>query len=99
MRNYAVLLLILLVAGCANTAVPFDVDGSKADGTILFVASGDANTQVDWNAAQQNAKDRCLAWGYSDVEAFGGWRSRCLQMGPFGGCASMEFERKYQCIE
>ncbi len=99
MRKYAVLLLVLLVAGCANTTIPVDVDGSKADGTILFVASGDIYTTVDWDTAHQNAKERCIAWGYRDVEPFGGWRSRCLQIGAFGGCASMEFERKYQCIE
>ena len=68
MRNYAFLLLMVLVTGCANTAVPFDVDGSKADGTILFVASGDSNTTVDWTAAHHSAKERCIGWGYNDIE-------------------------------
>ena len=92
-----------LLAGCATqTLVPVDVDGSRADGTVIMVTSGNASLhhEVDWDAGMRTANERCAGWGYGGVETFGGFTTRCTAMHPIlGGCMVVEYRRIYQCTD
>ena len=90
---------ILMSAGCA-TVEPFDLDGSRADGTVTMGAElGMFARDIDWSSAQEAALRRCMAWGYTAAEPFTGVRTRCTDPGVFGGCDREEITRTYQCLE
>ena len=88
----------LLAVGCA-TVVPFDVDGSRADGTIVMAAETGTLGSVDWEAGTKAARQKCLAWGYEGVEPFGGYRSEVVDEATLlGPQKKVRYERIYQCV-
>ena len=100
MKQIALLTFAVALAGCAGAPViPFDIGGSKADGTVVMGATiGAFSGPVEWESAEGDALRRCEAWGYSKVEAFTGIRTRCLRQGTYG-CMEEEQSRTYQCID
>ena len=74
-------LLVVAATGCETVpAVPIDIGGSRADGTVvLAVDSVSRSPQIDWKSGESLALARCLAWGYSDASPFGGLTVTCLE--------------------
>lgn len=89
----------IFLFGCGTTQVPFDIAGSKADGTVVMGANVGEFDRVDWDGANASALKRCRAWGYTSTEAFSGVRERCIVPGGFGGCIKKELSRTYQCLD
>ena len=86
--------------GCVGTTqVPFDLAGSKADGTIVMGVNVSEFDEVDWESAAGTALERCRAWGFSSVKAFSGVRERCIVTGGWSGCEQKEISRTYQCLD
>ncbi len=54
---------------------------------------------VDWQVANQQAIQRCAAWGYNHAEAFGGGQQNCLAYNGYGNCTNMQVLVTYQCTE
>ena len=101
MKQIALLTFAVALAGCVGPPViPFDVGGSKADGTVIMGATTGAlfTGEVQWESSEGVALKRCEAWGYSKVEAFSGIRTKCLQRGTYT-CLEEEHTRTYQCID
>ena len=98
-----ILSVVALVAltGCQKTMIaPFDIGGSKADGTVIIGGTPTEFEEVDWNGADELAVKRCAAWGYSNAEGFAGIREQCTRYGGvLSSCAQREVTRTYQCLD
>ncbi len=94
-----VLAAALTWAACATVKVPQPTGGSRSDGTVqLAYEYGDfERPQVDWEAANRIATERCEAWGYSGAEALGGGVSECAAYNQYG-CYRFFVTITYQCI-
>jgi hypothetical protein len=94
-----VLAAALTSTACATVKVPQPTGGSRSDGTVqLAYEYGEfERPQVDWEAANRIATERCEAWGYSGAEAFGGGVSECNASNQYG-CFSWFVTITYQCI-
>ncbi len=88
----------LICTACATVKVPQPIGGSRSDGTVkLAYEHGEfQRPQVDWEAANQTATERCSAWGYSRAEAFGGGLSECSAYNQYG-CYHWIVTITYQC--
>ena len=73
-RGQCRVLATVLLSGCRVTKTPLDVGGSNGDGTIIIGVNVGEFDRVNWDGAQVKAKERCMAWGYRDAEAFEGIR-------------------------
>lgn len=103
-RNYQLMILALIwlavgLAGCATTKTWSATGGSRSDGVIklsyeygLFEVP-----QVNEQQALELATTRCIAWGYSGSEAFGGQTQVCNNVSS-GGCNRWLVTREYQCL-
>tara|TARA_R110001583_G_scaffold117869_1_gene269003 strand:- start:532 stop:957 length:426 start_codon:yes stop_codon:yes gene_type:complete len=87
------------IAGCAVQKTWTPTGGSRSGGNVdlsyeygLF-QSPQVNNQQGVNAA----KSKCIAWGYTDAEAFGGSMRKCSNYGP-DGCNRWLVTASYQCI-
>ena len=89
----------ILLSGCGTVREPFDLGGSKSDGTVIVGANLGEYDKVNWSGALAKAKRRCRAWGYKDAEAFEGVRERCIAPGGLTGCQRKELSRTYQCLD
>ncbi|MYF00778.1 MAG: hypothetical protein F4234_11535 [Gammaproteobacteria bacterium] len=101
--------ICIALAGCATQAqpiLPFDIGGSRADGTVLMgvQAAASAAGNIDWEGSEGLVLERCNAWGYSNFQAFSGVRSRFVRNDPtfipFLGVINteiVEISREYQC--
>ena len=98
MRVAGLLLCVVMLYGCGKSVRPFDVGGSKADGTVIMGASIGGFDKIDWSGADDIALTRCKAWGYSEVEAFTGTQTQCTYMGAYG-CVQSDVTRSFQCID
>ena len=99
-RKFGLVGVASLLFGCAGTTqIPFDLGGSKADGTVVMGVNVGEFDEVDWGSAAGTALERCRAWGYSNAEAFSGVRERCINPGGWTGCAKKEISRTYQCLD
>jgi YecR-like lipoprotein len=111
-RFAAALIGAALLTSCSQTAVtkvPVATGGSKSDGTIQLAYERKASeaVTVDWAVAEQNALQRCQSWGYSQVDAFAGARTQCVEMGQGlfingavpGACAREMVFTNYQCLD
>ena len=90
---------VCVVYGCSTTHVPFDIGGSKADGTVVMGVTVSEFDEVDWEGANHTALERCRAWGFVGARAFSGVRERCVVAGGWSGCARKELFRTYQCLD
>ena len=100
MRN-ALLIVVLLVTGCATAVSMSATGGSKSDGVVeLSYEYGEFQQPVlDPAQGLEVAKKRCKAWGYNNAEAFDGGLNTCVIPGGFAGCARMRTTISYQCIK
>ena len=96
-----VLSVVALVAftGCSKMVTPFDIGGSKADGTVIMGGNLTEFDEMDWSGADEIAVKRCAAWGYSGAVGFSGIRTLCILPGGLFGCAEREVTRTWQCID
>ena len=100
MKHFVLCALVaILVSGCGSTKDPFDLGGSKGDGTVIVGANLGEFDKINWAGALEKARRRCRAWGYGDSEPFEGIRERCVSPGGWTGCARTEVSRTYQCID
>lgn len=98
--SLGVIILAVLVTGCTTIKIPQATGGSKADGIIdlSYQYGGLEKPVVQWDQALITAKQRCGAWGYQNVEAFGGTTSHCQAFNQYG-CVRFLVTRKYQCMD
>lgn len=88
-----------MLAGCAVTKDWSATGGSRADGVVrLSYEIGELeNAQLNEAQAVRLAAQRCMTWGYSGAEAFGGVTRQCNQPGGFSGCAQWRVTKEFQC--
>lgn len=99
MSRFIVAIMVLAgLAGCA-TVKPYDIGGSKADGTVIMGGILREFDSMDWSEAEEIAVARCKGWGYARAEGFSGTRSQCVSGGGAFGCGRMEVTRTYQCLD
>lgn len=81
----AVLVAAMLV-GCATKKDLVPTGGSRADGIVKMSMdySSFESPRIDSAQAKSAAKQRCVSWGYTDVEPFNQGIRRC---------------QNYRCIE
>ncbi|MDR2892782.1 MAG: YecR-like lipofamily protein [Deltaproteobacteria bacterium] len=97
----------ILLAGCTVPPVPVQridwgaIGGSRADATIKLAYEYDPNRPATIPSEIQAidiAKNRCMRWGYTGVEAFGSSINTCIQQNMYGQCLRLLVSREYQCI-
>jgi hypothetical protein len=81
-------------------AYPSRFGGSRADGTVelAFDYGQMENVTIDWAPADNEAKQKCKAWGYEAAERFGAVKQQCV--GGFNnlGCVRTQVTATYQCL-
>jgi hypothetical protein len=89
----------LCISACATTIVPQATGGSRADGTVTmsYEFGWLQDPEVQWGPAQNIARSRCGAWGYTDAQAFGGGQATCISYDGYGGCNRTRVDMVYQC--
>lgn len=99
MRKLLVLVLAL-TSGCTVNKVLVPTGGSRADGTVemSYEVGEFEDVVVDLAQGAEAARQRCVAWGYSDAQAFGAQKRVCQIPGGFSGCAKFLVTIEYQCI-
>jgi hypothetical protein len=72
-------LSVAMLAGCATQKQLVPSGGSRSDGIVKMTMdfSTFESPRVDLNQAKSAAKQRCVAWGYTDVEPFNQGIRRC----------------------
>ena len=92
--------ILLTSLGCATVKIPQATGGSRSDATIqlAYEYGRFERPQVDWEAANQVATQRCGAWGYSAAEAFGRGTSQCTEYNQ-SNCVRFFVTITYQCID
>ena len=88
-----------VLTACAVPVKQMDaIGGSRADGTIKMAYEyGRFETpQVNAGQGAQVAKGRCIAWGYTGAEPFGGKTTECAS---YSGstCERFRVVVPYQC--
>jgi hypothetical protein len=90
-----------LVGGCATPTQKqlIPTSGSRSDGIVKLSFDYGAREipQIDLAQGKSAAKIRCLSWGYSDADAFGGGTKQCISSNS-KGCTRMQVTYEYQCI-
>lgn len=89
--------LSLCLSGCAVQKQLVPTGGSRADGTVKLSYEYGLFEQpvLDPQQGYRSAKQRCVAWGYADAEAFGGQITQCINFNQHGcnrWMATMEFQ-------
>lgn len=100
MKLFLVFLGSALTAGCVTAYVtPVATGGSKSDGIIEMSYERDSMiaTEVDRAGAMMRAKDRCVSWGYDDVEPFDAGMEKCISVSS-GICSRYRVTTQYQCF-
>jgi hypothetical protein len=101
--------MVMCVAAMAGCTMKVNKDwsatgGSRSDATVKMSYQYDPMAETPIVADEQAlllAKQRCLSWGYSDAEAFGGTTSICQQTvsGMYGStCRNQLVTKEFQCI-
>ncbi|MBN3864802.1 hypothetical protein HCU66_21470 [Pseudomonas frederiksbergensis] len=102
-RKLSVALALALsatLAGCATNKDFYAKGGSRADGVVdmAYDFQQFETPVVRVEQAQRIAKSKCVLWGYSDAEAFGGKTQHCNQMNGYGTCIAGQIVVQYQCL-
>lgn len=92
------LILMLLLQGCAVQKQLVPTGGSRADGTVklAFDYGLFEDPKLDQQQGLIAARQRCAAWGYSDAASFGGSTSQCTAP-TRNGCNRWLVTIEYQC--
>jgi hypothetical protein len=90
--------IVAALTACAVQREFVPSGGSRADGTIKMSADFEPYEvpNFDERQTQTVAKQRCLAWGYSGAEAFGGTTKTCVNSSS-GSCWLWRVSVEYQC--
>ena len=99
MKRLLVVGLLVAVAGCVTAKKDLvATGGSRSDGTVelSYEQAGFETVQLDTAQGLEAARARCLAWGYSGAEAFGGQTRQC-QVSSDYGCSQWLVTITYQC--
>jgi hypothetical protein len=103
MKKFFVLLtlpfIFVVMQGCAVQKTLTPTGGSRADGTVKLSFQYGAFESPKLDAAQgiSAAKQRCVAWGYKDAQAFGGANQTCAAA-VRSGCTDWIVTIEYQCL-
>jgi hypothetical protein len=89
---------VICLSGCAVQKQLVPIGGSRADGTVKLGYQYGAFESPQLDAVQgiNTAKQRCVAWGYNDAEAFGGYTQTCSDQ-TNSGCVGWNVTVEYQC--
>lgn len=99
MKKYLFCCFIFL-ASCATVQLDWQaIGGSRSDGTVelAYQYSILQTPVVDYQQGLDLAAKRCMSWGYSGAEEFGGEISTCRRPGS-SGCAETFVTKQYQCL-
>lgn len=99
MKNL-LLLCPLFLLGCTSVKTLQAVDGSKADATVKLAYEYGLFERpvVDWNSADNTARQRCAVWGYKKAERFDGTQNTCIAHNGYGDCVRVQINVTYQCV-
>ena len=99
MKVFLIIVVALVMTGCVTTKQWSAVGGSRGDGVVrlAYEVSAFEQARVSDEQGVNLAAQRCLAWGYSGAEAFGGTTRQCSQPAGFGGCNAWTVTKEYQC--
>jgi hypothetical protein len=88
----------LFLSGCSVQKQLMPIGGSRADGTIKLGYEYGAFESPKLDSAQGDsaAKQKCVAWGYNDAEAFGSYTKTCSRP-TRSGCMGWNVTVEYQC--
>lgn len=92
----ALVAVVVLLQGCAVQKELIPTGGSRSDGTVKLAFQTGLFEKPQFDAAKslETAKRRCAAWGYTDVEAFGGASKECIDR----NCEQWTVTYQFQCI-
>jgi len=92
------LALTLGLASCAVQKNWVSIGGSRSDGTVklAYEYGGFEKPQLSREQGFDEARRRCVAWGYTAAEPFGGVISQCTFSNQYG-CLSFRVEATFQC--
>ena len=94
----AVLSVSLWLIGCATTKEWIPYSGSKSDGVVklAFEYRSIETPEIEPGQANRVATERCLAWGYTGAEPFGGAMRQCIRANQYG-CLAYRVTADFQC--
>lgn len=94
-----IIVIFLLLCGCAVSITPQSAGGSRADGVIEYSYEKNSfqRPNVDYYSVQIDAIRRCEAWGYATAEPFSLNDQNCIGVLDSGGCVRWEITLRYQC--
>jgi hypothetical protein len=92
-------LLCLCVSSCATDNELKTSGMSPADGIVQLSIQYELSDRpvIDSDTAQNTARERCSAWGYSDAQRFEPGQQQCLTQDIFGHCKSYNLNLTYHC--
>ena len=97
----SLLTLILIISSCAYQ-YPAALTGSKADGIITiayeYTSQNPDSWETEWEIANDSAKQKCKAWGYSNAIKFDLTYRDCILYNWYGCLKWREFV-DYQCVD
>jgi YecR-like lipoprotein len=95
-----VCLSVTVLIGCSVNKELVATGGSKADGTVdmSYDVGMLEDPKIDLVRAQQQAIQRCAAWGYKSAEPFGGEQRTCQAFNGYGNCLRWNAKVTYQCL-
>jgi len=104
MANRGILLISLTLLGCVVENRPMDwqaTGGSRSDGVVKLSVQygGMVRPILNEQQAIDEATRRCISWGYTKAEAFGGVINNCPEPSAIydGVCRSAFLTKEYQC--
>ena len=91
--------VVMALSGCATVKHLTATGGSKSDGIIkMSYECGIFQVpKVDMQQGAKIAQKRCMAWGYTDAEAFGGSIKSCTWYNSSGSCIRWIVTIEFQC--
>ncbi len=98
--NVILFVFVSALMGCSVNKELVPTGGSKADGTIdmSYEVGAFEDPKVNLAAAQENAAQRCAAWGYKSAQPFGGEQRACQAFNGYGACMQWTVKVTYQCL-
>lgn len=95
----AFLLCCAVLSGCTTTKNWSATGGSRSDATVTLSYEVGEFERAELSESEANslARRRCMSWGYTGTEAFGGITRSCIQFGGFSGCSRWMVSKAFQC--
>lgn len=95
----AVVVVMLLLSGCATQKDWLVTGGSRSDAVVKlsYESNEFQRPKVSVQQANQLAAQKCQAWGYKGAEPFGSQSTQCESRRGFGNCGDRLVTVEYQC--